>query len=501
MEEREPELKFVYHKDLPPTPPHRLAYLLDQVNELSKIPQTVQKSEEWLRQRNSMITASDIGSVLGLCPYKDRESVLLSKVEPVFKKFTGAAIQHGVKYEPVANMIYEHRNKVTVLEFGCIRHHTFDFVGASPDGIVKETGVMVEIKVPSSRVIDGIVPPYYYAQIQFQLHTCLLDRCDFLECKIIEYSEEDYLNDNYEGDFTKHSNGNEKGYVAELFNLDDRSTSYVYSPIGIYGNDLEIWKNKVISKYNNSSYAKKINNGKVFACFTPWYLDHVSCIPVYSNHEWFYSVIPSVREFWDDVIKYRRLGADSCKQYIRDLKEKRKIEKQRIKDKEREEKLEMNQKMERLEKLEKLLMKQEVKQQDSKRKDMDIRDFMEMGDTNNNNNEIPVTTITSVPSTPKSKVTKTKKGKGGNNGEDEDLDYEVVPPGYLFGEDDESETNKLDIFPILTASQHEEEDDYIPNSYLFQDDEEEILKKEEENKKKNISNKNTMKNPLYLFDD
>jgi hypothetical protein len=46
------------------------------------------------------------------------------------------------------------------------------------------------------REITGIVPPYYYAQIQFQLHTCLLDRCDFLECNIVEYSEREYIEDN-----------------------------------------------------------------------------------------------------------------------------------------------------------------------------------------------------------------------------------------------------------------------------------------------------------------
>jgi putative phage-type endonuclease len=374
----ESELQFIYDKDLPPTPPHRLAYLKSQIEELMKIPQTVQKSEEWLRQRNSMITASDIGAVLGLNKNGDRESVLMSKVEPSFRQLNSPAIVHGVKYEDVANMIYAKRNGVTILEFGCIRHHTFPFVGASPDGIALETGVMVEIKVPSSRIINGIVPPYYYAQIQFQLNTCLLDRCDFLECKIIEYSEEEYEEDHFEGDYTKHSNGNEKGYVAEILNKETGSTSYEYAPIGIYGVELEEWKKEIMNKY-----PLKMTSKKIFSCFTPWFLDHVSCVPVYANSEWFHAVMPSVKSFWDDVEKYRVLGMEKCKEYVKKCREERKLKKQQ--------------------------------QKIAEKKDRDIRDFMEDGEK-----------IVS-------KTKGTKKGNGGNEYEDE---LNIPPSGCLFSEED-----------------------------------------------------------------
>lgn len=422
------DLKFIYDKDLPRTPPHRLAYLKSQIQELQKIPQTVQKSEEWLRQRNGMITASDIGAVLGLNKNGDREGVLMSKVEPCFRQLNSPAIVHGVKYEDVANMIYAARNGVTVYEFGCIRHHTFPFVGASPDGIALETGVMVEIKVPSSRVIDGIVPPYYYAQIQFQLNTCLLDRCDFLECKIIEYSEEEYAEDNFEGDYTKHSNGNEKGYVAEIMNMETRNLSYEYAPLGIYGMDLDMWKNSVMEKYPYVKGAKKI-----FSSFTPWYLDHVSCVPVYANSEWFHSVIPSVRSFWEDVEKYRVLGIEKCKEYVKKCREERKIRKQQ-------------QKM-------------------AEKKDRDIRDFMEGGE--------------SIPSTPKMKSV--KKGNGRNEYEDE---LDLPPVGCLFSEED------------LKATQCKEEE------YEYEEPISQSLF-EEEKKEEKVEKKKPMKKlkpeVLYLF--
>jgi hypothetical protein len=105
----------------------------------------------------------------------------------------------GNKYESVAVLIYEYRNNVKVLEFGCLKHPFINFLGASPDGIT-EDGIMLEIKCPSTREITGIPPPYYWCQVQGQLEVCELDRCDFLECKIKEYDgEEEYLNDNYDG--------------------------------------------------------------------------------------------------------------------------------------------------------------------------------------------------------------------------------------------------------------------------------------------------------------
>ena len=40
-------------------------------------------------------------------------------------------MQWGNKYEAVAVLIYEHRNTVQILEFGCIRHPFIPFLGAS----------------------------------------------------------------------------------------------------------------------------------------------------------------------------------------------------------------------------------------------------------------------------------------------------------------------------------------------------------------------------------
>ena len=97
--------------------------------------------------------------------------------------------------EDIASDIYCKRNRVIMNEFGLIRHSEIPYIGASPDGI-SSNGIMLEIKCPYKRKIDGKILEQYYYQIQGQLEVCNLEECDFLECEYDYYkNEEDYLND------------------------------------------------------------------------------------------------------------------------------------------------------------------------------------------------------------------------------------------------------------------------------------------------------------------
>ena len=212
------DLKFYYEKDLPKPTKLKQEYLRSQFKYLQTLPQHEQKSAEWYAMRLTMLSASDWGTILGENHYSTPDQVLLKKCgEDSF--MTNAAMQWGNKYEDVAISVYEYRNKAKVYDFGCIRHPSISFLGASPDGITTD-GVMLEIKCPTSRQITGIPPRYYWCQVQGQLEVCELDRCDFLECKFKEYpdGEEEYINDNYNEDYRYNSFGHEKGVVVEFYN-------------------------------------------------------------------------------------------------------------------------------------------------------------------------------------------------------------------------------------------------------------------------------------------
>ena len=318
------DLKFYYDKDLPKPTKLKQEYLTNQVSYLKTLPQHEQKSEEWYAMRLTMLSASDWGTILGDNPYSKQDQVLLKKCgQDNF--MTNAAMQWGNKYEDVAIAIYEHRNNVKVYDFGCIRHPSLSFLGASPDGISTD-GVMLEIKCPTSRQITGIPPKYYWCQVQGQLEVCELDRCDFLECKLKEYEEgeTEYINDNFNGDHRYCSNGKEKGVVVEFFNKETKSFVYKYSSVCIIGDDLDNWKEKMIKNY--------VNENIILSSFDFWYLEEISCVPIYRNQEWFNEAKIILEEFWLKVVKYRTLGLTILKEDLQQIKDNKKQEKIIIKE-------------------------------------------------------------------------------------------------------------------------------------------------------------------------
>ena len=309
---------FIYDNDIIKPTNTRLDYLKRQVELLRNIPQPEQRSDEWYKLRDSMLTASDWATVLGTNPYSNKNTLLLKKCGKNIPFPSNSAIDWGVKYEDAAVQIYEQRNNMEVLLFGCLRHPTINFLGASPDGISKN-GVMLEIKCPSSRKITGEPPVYYWTQVQAQLEVCELDRCDFLECKIEEYtSREGYENDNSNNDYTLNSRGYEKGCVLEFLNKPTKTYSFKYSPLGIIGEELDKWIKTTVELTENGDL--------MFACESYWKLVQISCIPIFRNQEWFNASYKTLKECWDDILYWRVEGVDKLDEKInleKDLKKKK----------------------------------------------------------------------------------------------------------------------------------------------------------------------------------
>ena len=102
--------------------------------------------------------------------------------------------------------------------------------------------------------------------------------------------EEEYLHDFFQAEQTDHSEqtknyklnkfGHEKGLVVEFFKKNDKTFYYDYSPVCLLGEELEKWKSDIIKKHETD---KNI----LFSSFAYWYLEKVSCVPIYRNQEWF----------------------------------------------------------------------------------------------------------------------------------------------------------------------------------------------------------------------
>ena len=140
-----------------------------------------QRSEEWLRLRGNMLTASDAATALGTNPYEKPKDLILKKCG--HKKFDGnQATLHGNKYEEEARDIYCARYGEVAHEIGLKQHPEHPWLGGSPDGIT-ESGKLLEIKCPLKREIKAEVPVYYMPQLQLLMDILDLEECDFIQYK------------------------------------------------------------------------------------------------------------------------------------------------------------------------------------------------------------------------------------------------------------------------------------------------------------------------------
>lgn len=298
-----------------------------KVYQLKCLKQPEQRSEEWFAMRHNMITASDFSSILTITekdhqkqengifalakgpkgkigkscnPYSTLSEVIHKKVHGA--TFTGnIATKHGQRYEPVATMIYEHKNATKVHEYGLIQHPKISWIGASPDGIM-DNGVMLEIKCPFRRKITGIPPHYYWIQMQIQMECCDLDSCDFEECEIIEYRNKESYENDFEADY--------KGLILNISNpcsihryprmtCNDCYHDYYYKPLN--ESDDEFIKNTIVQiiQENPDKIMHKVIQ-KIY-----WKLNYYSCVNVKRDKEWFEENLSTFENVWDTIQKTR----------------------------------------------------------------------------------------------------------------------------------------------------------------------------------------------------
>lgn len=305
------------------------------VEDLMKIEYPAQRSEQWFKDRDTLISASDGGCVVGVNKHESPYKFIVKKVfGSEFK--SNEFCYHGKKYEQIATMIYENRMNVQVHEFGLVRSNKYSFLGASPDGIVKFNkldgkhktnlvGRMLEIKCPFIRKIkhdgeikDHQVPIYYWVQVQLQLQCCELDECDFWQCSLSEYkSQEEFINDtNPDEPFRSKKNNFEKGCVIQLVPkarmkeiLDGDYLNVIWEDaIFIYPESIE-WGPKRIDQWIEYTKKEIATSDKYkdyqFDKAIYWRLETSSSVTVIRDNEWFSENLPILKKMWDYVLFYR----------------------------------------------------------------------------------------------------------------------------------------------------------------------------------------------------
>ena len=318
---------------------HYFPDLKKNCEKIAAIPLIEQKTPEWFKQRETMISASDAGYFLKTCGVSRAISSL--KIKVGLKSYVNSncpPLMHGNTYEDVSRAIYESRNSVSVTEYGIVTSPTH-CIGASPDGIVtdchKDTyeccskyGRLLEIKNPYSREIDTTVKPEYMIQILQQQYTMQIPVCDFVETTIVDMNCHSYTssskpyttidemladkldmttNPNWEKR-VKNKNiplenlnkfGNEKGIIAwyqkKISDSDTRNKYILYPLHAKYEKDL-------IEKWVVDTNSGQSTEGFTLVTTKFWRLDVYSEKTVIYDQKLFETdYIPRLKKVWDII--------------------------------------------------------------------------------------------------------------------------------------------------------------------------------------------------------
>lgn len=295
----------------------------NRVKILRSKPQEIQRSPSWFRARNTRITASEVAccipksedvcklyvelfnipkfkydSTKCLSHYDTQEKYIIGKSSALHGELGSKLAEkcniqkykdsiytlHGKKFEEIATRLYRKYFNTDVIEFGLLAHSRLSWLAASPDGITPN-GIMLEIKCPYSRKIDGIPPIWYYSQMIQQLEVAGLDECHFLECQISELENEDAfinqslskINEEYTYRYMETEIFQNKGILLNKINEDNNSElKYIYPPDHLNTtNEFINWKNEIIN--NNSEPIKPI-----YYFIYKWNL-----VKIYRQKEWY----------------------------------------------------------------------------------------------------------------------------------------------------------------------------------------------------------------------
>lgn len=151
-----------------------------------------QGTSEWFSARLGKVTASRIADVMARTKSGYSASRTNYMMDLLCQRLTGnreegytnAAMQRGIDLEPLARSAYEVFSGKAVTETGFIVHPKYSDIGASPDGLVGDDG-LIEIKCPNTAqhvacLQKGEPDSKYWWQMQCQM--ACTDRlwCDFV---------------------------------------------------------------------------------------------------------------------------------------------------------------------------------------------------------------------------------------------------------------------------------------------------------------------------------
>ncbi len=180
----------------------------DVVARLPHAPQTPQKTAAWHAESREMLSGHEFGGVIegGAAEYNailakkcgrviqvaEEDELIESQTVYVTPPEGLSPFKWGWRYEPVARDIFERcftdapacTESAVYDALGRIKHPSLPRLGASPDGLITagpKRGRLLELKCPTTRVLNGSIPFRYWVQMQLQAEVCDTDAVEYFE--------------------------------------------------------------------------------------------------------------------------------------------------------------------------------------------------------------------------------------------------------------------------------------------------------------------------------
>lgn len=145
-----------------------------------KILEITQGSQEWHDFRRVHLGASESGTIMGMNPYRTPLDLWEEKVFGWEQPKT-QAMTDGQTMETIARSAYQEQTGILVEPLVC-EHDAIPYISASFDGMTKDLKHAVEIKCGKGShrsAKEGLIPAYYYCQLQHQMMVADLQIIDY----------------------------------------------------------------------------------------------------------------------------------------------------------------------------------------------------------------------------------------------------------------------------------------------------------------------------------
>ncbi len=139
-----------------------------------------QDTPQWLEKRQKCITATDVGIIIGVSPFKSPLELWEEKLGIRKPQEMTLRMLRGKNLEPIARQLLIEETSIDFKPIVAV-HNTETWAMASLDGYCDSNHVICEIKASNldthQFALSGGLKPYYFSQVQWQLWVTGASQC------------------------------------------------------------------------------------------------------------------------------------------------------------------------------------------------------------------------------------------------------------------------------------------------------------------------------------